>query len=102
MKKLILVAVFGIAVLFANAQTRTEIKVADLNKAITENVAKDHAGFTIKDAFKLETNGVVSYEVKIVKGTEIEMLVYDKDGKFVKKEAHKSGTATKKQEPKKK
>ena len=102
MKKLVLVAVFGLAVLFVNAQTRTEVKVADLNKAITENVAKEHTGFAIKNAYKLETNGVVTFEVKVEKGTEIEMLVYDKDGKFVKKEAHKSGTVTKKNEPKKK
>jgi uncharacterized membrane protein YkoI len=102
MKKLFLVALFGVAVLFVNAQTRTEIKVADLNKVITENVAKDHAGFTIKDAYKSETNGVATYEVKIAKGTDVEVLVYDKDGKFVKKEAHKSVAVTKKQEPKKK
>ena len=102
MKKLFLVAVFGLAVLFVNAQTRTEIKVADLNKAITENIAKEHAGFVVKNAYKLETNGVATFEVKVEKGTEIEMLVYDKDGKFIKKEAHKSGTPNKKGEPKKK
>ena len=97
MKKLMLVAVFAFAVLFVNAQTRTEIKVADLNKAIVENVAKDHVGFTIKDAFKSEDKGVVTYEVKVAKGTEENILVYDKDGKFLKKEAAKSGTAVKKE-----
>jgi len=106
MKKLILVAVFGMAVLFVNAQTRTEVKVADLNKAITENVAKDHPGFVIKDAFKFENKGVATFEVKIAKGNEEETLIYDKNGKFVKKEAQKVGTVTKKvvkkQEPKKK
>jgi ribosomal protein S6E (S10) len=102
MKRIFLVALFGMAVLFVNAQTRTEVKTADLNKAITENVAKDYAGFTIKDAFKSDVNGVVTYEVKIAKGTETEVLVYDKDGKFVKKEARKAGTATKKEAPKKK
>ena len=102
MKKLILVALFGMAVIFVNAQTRSEIKVSDLNKAITENVAKDHAGFTIKDAYKLDNKGIVTFDVKVAKGNEEEILVYDKDGKFVKKEAHKLGMATKKVEKKKK
>jgi hypothetical protein len=103
MKKLLLVAFFGLAVLFANAQTRTEIKVSDINKAITENVAKNHAGFAVKDAYKVETNGVITYEVKIAKGNENEMLVFDKDYKFLKKEEHNSGkVAEKKQEHKKK
>jgi len=97
MKKILLVAVLGLAVLFVNAQTKTEIKVADLNKAITENVAKDHAGFTIEKAFKMENNGVVTYEVKIAKGNEESILLYDKDGKFIKKEGHKAGTVVKKE-----
>jgi hypothetical protein len=97
MKKLMLVAVFAFAVLFVNAQTRTAIKVADLNKAITENVAKDHAGYTIKDAYKCDNKGVTTFEVKVAKGNEENTLVYDKDGKFIKKEASKSGTVTKKE-----
>lgn len=101
MKKLMLVAVFAFAVLFVNAQTRTEIKVADLNKAITENVAKDHAGFVIKDAYKCENKGVATIEVKVAKGNEESILVYDKDGKFIRKEATKSGTVTKKEGKKK-
>lgn len=104
MKKLLLVAIFGLAVLFVNAQTRTEVKVADLNKAITENVAKSYAGFTIKDAFKSENKGVTTYEVKIAKGNEQDVLVFDKDGKFIKKESAKAGEAKKeaKKEGKKK
>ncbi len=91
-----LVAVFGLAVLFVNAQSRTEVKVADLNKAITENVAKDHAGFAIKDAYKCDNKGVATFEVKVAKGNEESILVYDKDGKFIKKEAIKSGMVAKK------
>ena len=103
MKKLLLVALLGIAVLFVNAQgPRTQVKVADLNKAITENVTKAHAGYTIKDAFKCENNGTTTYEVKVAKGNEEQILVYDKDGKFIKKEAAKAGETKKKEEPKKK
>ncbi len=83
------------AVLVVNAETKatttqtkpttTVVKIADLPKAITDNVAKDYAGFTIKDAKCTNKNNVVNYDVVIVKGTTTETLVYDKDGKFVKK-----------------
>ncbi len=113
MKKVLFVLVLVMAVLVVNAQapkttpapaaqpakaapapqtTKTVIKVADLQKAITDNIAKDYAGFTIKEAKSITTNNVVTYDVVIVKGTTTETLVYDKDGKFVKKMAKKVGT----------
>jgi hypothetical protein len=82
-----------------NAQTKTVVKTADLPKAITENVAKDYAGFTIKEATKVVTNNVITFDVVVVKGTTSETLVYDKDGKFVKKVTAKSGTTEKKDAP---
>jgi curli biogenesis system outer membrane secretion channel CsgG len=95
MKKVLFVLVLIMAALVVNAQTKatttqvkptiTVVKIADLPKAITDNVAKDYAGFTIKDATCTNTNNVLTYEVVIVKGTTTETLVYDKDGKFVKK-----------------
>ena len=100
MKKLLFVTVLIMAALVVNAQatktpvtpvkaTRTVVKVADLQKAITDNIAKDYVGFTIKEAASVTANKVVTYEVVIVKGTTTETLVYDKDGKFVKKVAQK-------------
>ena len=100
MKKLLFVAVLIMAALVVNAQatkapvtqakaTRTVVKVADLQKAITDNIAKDYVGFTIKEAASVTANNVVTFEVVIVKGTTTETLVYDKDGKFVKKVAQK-------------
>lgn len=69
-----------------NAQiTKVAVKVADLPKAITENVAKNYAGFTIKEATKVTENNIISYDVMIHKGTTSETLVYDKDGKFLRK-----------------
>jgi hypothetical protein len=114
MKKTFFVFVFVIAALVVNAQVkdttstlkksttttkstvttvtnekaiRTAVKVTELQKAITDNVAKDYVGFTIKEAASVTANNVVTYEVVIVKGTATETLVYDKDGKFVKKMA---------------
>jgi hypothetical protein len=93
MKKVLIVMTLMMTILVVNAQTvRTPVKVADLNKAIIDNVAKDYVGFTIKEATKVTTNNVVTYEAVIVKGTTTETLVYDKDGKFVKKMAQTSGT----------
>jgi len=95
MKKVLFVLVLIMAALVVNAQTQatvtqvkptiTVVKIADLPKAITDNVAKDYVGFTTKDATCTNTNNVLTYDVVIVKGTTTETLVYDKDGKFVKK-----------------
>jgi hypothetical protein len=95
MKKVLLVLVLIVAVLAVNAQTvttvvkekpvRTAVMVADLQKAITDNIAKDFVGYTIKEAASVTEDKVVTYEVVIVKELTTETLVYDKDGKFVKK-----------------
>jgi ABC-type Fe3+-hydroxamate transport system substrate-binding protein len=96
MKRIFFVLVLMMSVLVISAQTskttstttksaRTTVKVADLQKPITDNIAKDYAGFTIKDASSTTTNNVVTYHVVVVKGSDTETLVYDKDGMFVKK-----------------
>ena len=96
MKKVLLVLVLIMAVLEVNAQatkttvtnaksTRTTVKVAELQKAITDNIAKDYVGYTIKEATSITEKNTVTYDVVIVKGTSTETLVYDKDGTFVKK-----------------
>jgi len=105
MKKLLFFLVLIMAGLVVNSQTKTTttqvkptvtvVKIADLSKAITDNVAKDYAGFTIKGATCTNTNNVVTYEVTIVKGTTTETLVYDKDGKFIKKVAEMAAPAPK-------
>ena len=92
MKKVLIVVVLFMAVLAVNAQvinttdsTRTVVKVADLQKAITDNIAKDYVGYTIKEAASVTANSIVTYHVVIVKGTTTETLVFDKAGVFVKK-----------------
>jgi hypothetical protein len=94
MKKVLFVIVLVMAALVVNAQTTantaqakpatTVVKIADLPKAIAENVAKDYAGFTIKDATCTTTDNVLTYDVVIVKDNTSHTLVYDKDGKFIK------------------
>jgi hypothetical protein len=92
MKKLLLVMVLVIGALVVNAQ-RTPVKVADLQKSITDNIAKDYVGFMIKDATKVADKDVVTYEVVITKGTMQDTLVYDSTGKFLKKMEAKAGIA---------
>jgi hypothetical protein len=90
MKKLLFVMVLVMGALVVNAQ-RTPVKIADLQKSIIDNVAKDYVGFTIKEATKVVENNVTSFEVVVVKGTTQETLCYDNTGKFLKKLAVKAG-----------
>jgi hypothetical protein len=110
MKKVLFVLVLMMSVLAINAQAhkttttsaksaKTTIKVADLQKSITDNIAKDYAGYTIKEANSITANNSVTYNVVVVNGPKTETLVYDKEGKFVKKLPHaapKHHTTTKK------
>jgi hypothetical protein len=93
MKKVLIVFVLIMAVLAVNAQAtkatttpvRAAVMVADLQKAITDNVAKDYAGYAIKEATSVTENGVVTYEVGLFQGSMTMTILYDKDGKFIKK-----------------
>jgi flagellar basal body-associated protein FliL len=96
MKKVLIVLVLFMAVLAVNAQVtkttdtkdkgvRTPVMVADLLKPITDNIAKDYVGYTIKEAESVTKNNVVTYHVVVVKDATTMTLVYDKSGAFVKK-----------------
>ena len=87
--------VLVMAAVVVNAQ-RTPVKVADLQKTITDYITKEYVGFTIKDATKVVENNIVSYEVVVAKGTTQETLLFDSTGKFLKKITLKTGTVEKK------
>ena len=89
MKKLLFIVALMMGALVVNAQ-RTPVKVVELQKAIIDNVAQDYVGFTIKEATKVVENNVVTFEVVITKGTTQGTLLYDKDGKFLKKVTEKA------------
>jgi hypothetical protein len=91
MKKLFAFIVMVMTVVAVNAQ-RTPVKITDLQKAITDNIAKDYSGFTIKEATKVVSNSVTNFEVIITKGTVRETLLYDMNGKFEKKLVAQGGT----------
>jgi hypothetical protein len=95
MKKLIFIMGFMMAVLAVNAQiSHVAVKTSDLPKAITDNLARDYTGFTVREAHKVTENNVVSYNVMINKGTTSETLVYDKDGKFLRKNSPHTASMT--------
>ncbi len=79
---------------YASAQTKSAVKVSDLKKEITAHVAKAYPGYTIKDAFKVEKNKVVTFEVNATKDASKITLVYDEKGAFVKSETPKAATTT--------
>jgi hypothetical protein len=79
-----------------NAQTKTMVKITDLPKAISSNLSTQHKDWTPVEAFKVDTKGVISYEVIAKKENNQVKLLYDKDGKFTKSEP-----VTTKTEPKK-
>ena len=78
--------------LVVNAQ-RTPVKVADLQKSITDNITKDYSGFSIKEATKVVENNKTTFDVVVTKGTMQETLCYDNTGKFLKKMDVKGGIA---------
>jgi len=101
MKKVIFIMALIISGVIVNAQTKTVVKTDDLLAPIKQYVTQNYAGFTIKEASKVETNAVVTYEVVVEKGTMKHTLVFDKDGKFLKQQAAQAGVPAKKEPPKK-
>jgi hypothetical protein len=99
MKKLSVLVVMLMAFAFVNAQTKPAAKAPAkaatatakvvLPQAINDNIAKDYAGFTVKNTKMVGD----TYHVVVTKGATSETLIYDKAGKFVRKSEAKSGSA---------
>lgn len=86
MKKNLLLTMVMVALVTAIiASTKTSIKPSDLPKAVTEDISKNYSGYSIKEAFKVENKGVTQFEVLVQKANNKLVLIYDKEGKFVKK-----------------
>jgi hypothetical protein len=90
MKKLMFASALVMAAMAANAQ-RIAIKTSDLQKSITDIIAKDYQGYVISNADQVVTKKVTTYEVVITKGYNSETLAFDKDGKFKNLIGFKSG-----------
>ena len=70
---------------------KTAIKEADLQQPIKDDLAKNYAGAKFDKAFTAEVKGVTTYKVIVTLNEQKWALTYDKDGKFLKKEAKQAG-----------
>lgn len=70
----------------AQSQSKSVLKISELMKPIQENLATQFKGWTPVQAYKMDTKGVVSYEVMVRKEQNEMKLFYDKDGKFLREE----------------
>ncbi|MCK9218969.1 MAG: hypothetical protein PHF97_12650 [Bacteroidales bacterium] len=86
MKKTLLILLLTISCSVLFAQTKTELKNSDLQKPITEYLNKNCSGFTFEKAFKIDSKGVITYDVCMVKNKNYEKFMFDKDGQFLRKE----------------
>jgi hypothetical protein len=87
MKKALWIIVLVILSSAIFAQTRTELKVADIQKPVSEYLTKNYPGYTVDKAFKVDSKGNITFEICVTKQKEHEKITFDKDGKFLKKES---------------
>jgi hypothetical protein len=80
---LLLTLVLGLSAI-VSAKSKIPVKVTDLQKNITSKITKDYAGYTIKNAYKVNENKVITYDVNVVKGNQTLCLAFDKNGNFLK------------------
>jgi len=64
-------------------QTRTTLSLKEVKSDITKYIKKNFEGYKHTEAFMYEE----VYSTKIAKGPDTETLIFDKDGKFLKKMA---------------
>ncbi len=62
-------------------QTRTTMSLKDVDSGITKYIKKNYEDYKLTEAFMFEE----VYSTKVIKGDATETLVFDKEGKFVKK-----------------
>jgi hypothetical protein len=67
-------------------ETEREIKKSELPGAILDALKKDYADFELEEAARIETKGVITYETEVEKGKMSLELIFDTNGKLMKKE----------------
>jgi hypothetical protein len=70
-------------------EIETEIKKSEVPQSIISTLTKDFADYKIDEVEKLESQGVISYEMEAKKGKDKFEQVFDNTGKIVKKEQKK-------------
>lgn len=68
-------------------EVETEIEKTALPKAIQEALRKDYADYKVEESATIISNGVTTYETEVEKGEKSFDLIFDVNGKLLKKEA---------------
>ncbi len=63
--------------------TKTALHAAELKNEIREYIAQHYEGFVIRESYKVNSNGVILFEVTVVRRTERLLLIFNKEGLFV-------------------
>lgn len=66
-------------------EVETEIKKTELPAAIQASIKKDYAGLKIEEAATIVSNGITTYEAEVDKGENSFDLIFDANGKLLKK-----------------
>lgn len=61
-------------------ETETVIKLSELPVEVREAVAKDYSNYKISETAKIESKGVITYEVAVKRGKDKMDLMYDEHG----------------------
>lgn len=72
-------------------EVEKEIKTKDLPKMVQEALSRDFNGFGIEEAAIIESNGQITYEAEVKKSKESYDLIFDENGKLIKKLPRNTG-----------
>ncbi len=87
MKRALFVMLLGLFATVVFGQTKTEVKPAALSQTIRDYVANNYTGYTIEKAFKVDSKGVITWDVIVQKDKAKDKLEFDNNGKFLKQMA---------------
>jgi hypothetical protein len=66
-------------------ETETGIKLSELPVEVRESVAKDFSRYKITEMTKIESKGIITYEVAVKRGKDKMDLMYDEHGVLISK-----------------
>lgn len=75
-----------------SAQKNIEIKPSQLPQPTTDFILGNLPGSQIYKAFKVETNGTVTYSVGVIVNKNKHLYIFDENGKFLKKGDNREGS----------
>ena len=70
-------------------ETETAIKESELPKAVKDALAKDFAGYKLDEVEKADIKGIINYEMEAQKDGKKYEVVFNTNGKLLKKEEAK-------------